>query len=54
MAIPRQSRSGRLTSPDEGVREDDEGKLIGHDEGIDGAGASAEEAAVHIVDEPPD
>lgn len=39
---------------DEGVREDDEGRLIGHDEGIDGAGASAEEAAVHIVDEPPD
>ncbi|GGR55406.1 hypothetical protein J2S40_002528 [Nocardioides luteus] len=45
------ARAGRLTSPDEGVLEDDEAALVGHDEGIDGAGASAEEAAVHIVDE---
>lgn len=44
-----EARSGRLTSPDQGVLEDDEGRLIGNDEGIDGAGASAEEAAVHIV-----
>ncbi|NGN95300.1 hypothetical protein G5C66_21495 [Nocardioides sp. KC13] len=49
-----EARAGRLTSPDEGVREDDEGKLVGQDEGIDGAGASAEEAAVHVVDEVPD
>lgn len=44
-----EARSGRLTSPDMGLLEDDEGQLIGHDEGIDGAGASAEEAAVHVV-----
>ncbi|NYI78611.1 DUF5709 domain-containing protein [Nocardioides panzhihuensis] len=44
-----EARSGRLTSPDMGAREDDEGQLIGNDEGIDGAGASAEEAAVHVV-----
>jgi hypothetical protein len=49
-----EARSGRLTSPDQGVREDDEGRLIGQDEGIDGAGASAEEAAVHIVDDETD
>ncbi|MBC7274921.1 DUF5709 domain-containing protein [Nocardioides sp.] len=44
-----EARSGRLTSPDMGMGEDDESQLIGHDEGIDGAGASAEEAAVHVV-----
>jgi Family of unknown function (DUF5709) len=46
-----EARAGRLTSPDEGVREDEEGELVGYDEGIDGAGASAEEAAVHVYDE---
>ncbi len=46
-----EARAGRLTSPDQGVLEDDEAGLVGQDEGIDGAGASAEEAAVHIVDE---
>lgn len=49
-----EERAGRLTSPDEGVLEDDEAELIGHDEGIDGAGASAEEAAVHVFDEDED
>jgi hypothetical protein len=42
-------RAGRLVDPDEGVREDTENDLVGEDVGIDGAGASAEEAAVHIV-----
>jgi len=42
-------RAGRLVEPDEGVREDTESDLVGEDVGIDGAGASAEEAAVHIV-----
>ena len=43
-------RAGRLTSPDQGMGPDDEATMIGHDEGIDGAGASAEEAAMHIID----
>lgn len=45
------ARSGRLVAPDEGAHEDDESALIATDVGIDGAAASAEEAAVHIVDE---
>ncbi|MFG2134049.1 DUF5709 domain-containing protein [Streptomyces sp. NPDC048751] len=44
------ARSGRLVAPDEGVHEDDEAALVATDVGIDGAAASAEEAAVHIVD----
>jgi hypothetical protein len=45
------ARSGRLVAPDEGVHEDDEPALVATDVGIDGAAASAEEAAMHIVDE---
>ncbi|GAB2851724.1 DUF5709 domain-containing protein [Streptomyces deserti] len=45
------ARSGRLVAPDEGVHEDEEPALVARDVGIDGAAASAEEAAVHIVDE---
>lgn len=44
-------RAGRLVDPNWGFGEDDEAELIGDDVGIDGAGASAEEAAVHIVDQ---
>lgn len=44
-------RAGRLVEPDEGVREDTEKDLVAEDVGIDGAGASAEEAAVHVIDE---
>jgi hypothetical protein len=44
-------RSGRLVAPDEGAHEDSETDLVAEDIGIDGAGASAEEAAVHVVDE---
>ncbi|GGZ87625.1 DUF5709 domain-containing protein [Streptomyces echinoruber] len=44
-------RSGRLVAPDEGVHEDEEAALVAMDVGIDGGAASAEEAAVHIVDE---
>lgn len=44
-------RAGRLVSPDEGVGEDTEADLIGEDVGVDGAAASAEEAAVHVIDE---
>ncbi|MFJ7150180.1 DUF5709 domain-containing protein [Streptomyces sp. NPDC100445] len=44
-------RSGRLVAPDEGAHEDEEPALVATDVGIDGAAASAEEAAIHIVDE---
>ncbi|WP_037761895.1 DUF5709 domain-containing protein [Streptomyces sp. FXJ7.023] len=44
-------RSGRLVAPDEGAHEDDEPTLVALDVGIDGAAASAEEAAMHVVDE---
>ena len=42
-------RAGRLVDPDAGFGEDTEKDLIADDVGIDGAAASAEEAAVHIV-----
>jgi hypothetical protein len=45
------NRAGRLVDPDEGLGEDDEKDLVGDDVGIDGGAASAEEAAVHVVDE---
>ena len=44
-------RAGRLVDPDQGFGEDTEKDLVGWDAGIDGAGASAEEAAMHIVDD---
>ncbi|EID72647.1 MULTISPECIES: DUF5709 domain-containing protein [Rhodococcus] len=47
-------RSGRLVAEDEGVGEDEEKDLVASDIGIDGGAASAEEAAVHIVDEDTD
>ncbi|WP_019970627.1 DUF5709 domain-containing protein [Mycobacterium sp. 141] len=44
-------RSGRLVAPNAGFGEDDEAELLGSDVGIDGGAASAEEAAVHIIEE---
>jgi hypothetical protein len=44
-------RAGRLVAEDEGAHEDDEDDLVATDVGIDGGGATAEEAAVHIVEE---
>ncbi|MFW6692422.1 DUF5709 domain-containing protein [Streptomyces sp. MAR4 CNX-425] len=44
-------RAGRLVAPDEGAHEDGEKDLVASDAGVNGAAASAEEAAVHIVDE---
>jgi hypothetical protein len=44
-------RAGRLVAPDDGVGSDDESELLATDVGIDGSGASAEEAAVHVIDE---
>jgi hypothetical protein len=43
-------RAGRLVAPDDGVGEDDEEELFGREVGIDGGAASAEEAAVHVID----
>jgi hypothetical protein len=45
-------RAGRLVSPDEGAHGDLEKDEGADDDGIDGGAASAEEAAVHVVDEP--
>jgi hypothetical protein len=46
-------RAGRLRDRDDladtGGSSDEEPELVGWDSGVDGAGASAEEAAVHIV-----
>lgn len=44
------ARAGRLVAPDEGAHEDEEKDMIAADVGIDGAGASAEEAAMHVID----
>lgn len=44
-------RAGRLVAQDEGVGEDVESEMVADDVGINGAGASAEEAAVHVIDE---
>jgi len=45
-------RAGRLVSPDEGAHGDLEKDEVAEDVGIDGGAASAEEAAVHVVEEP--
>ncbi|MFE5368926.1 DUF5709 domain-containing protein [Streptomyces mirabilis] len=42
-------RAGRLIATDEGAHEDTEKDLIAYDVGVDGAGASAEEAAMHVI-----
>jgi hypothetical protein len=47
-------RSGRLVAPDEGFGADTEKDVIGSEVGIDGAAASAEEAAVHVIDDDAD
>jgi hypothetical protein len=44
-------RSGRLVAEDEGAHSVTESDLVAHDAGIDGGAASAEEAAVHTVDD---
>jgi len=53
-------RAGRLAAAeadvygDGDVRAVQDGELLGSDTGIDGGGASAEEAAVHVIDDPAD
>ena len=44
-------RAGRLVDPDQDAAEESVQSMVGDDAGIDGAGASAEEAAVHVVPE---
>lgn len=44
-------RAGRLIAPDEGAHEDIDSDLIASDAGIDAGAASAEEAAMHVVDD---
>jgi Family of unknown function (DUF5709) len=44
-------RSGRLKAPDEGAHEDTEPNLVAEDVGIDGGASSAEEAAIHVIEE---
>ncbi|NLG46416.1 DUF5709 domain-containing protein [Gordonia sp. (in: high G+C Gram-positive bacteria)] len=44
-------RAGRLIAPDEGTGPDVDNQLLATDAGVDGAGASAEEAAMHYIDE---
>src|SRR5271169_4934520 len=45
------ARAGRLVAPDQGFGEDVDADLLADDVGIDGGAASAEEAAVHIIDD---
>ena len=45
-------RTGRLVAPDSGLGEDVDKQEVAYDVGIDGAGASAEEAAMHVTREP--
>jgi hypothetical protein len=48
------ARAGRLVAPDEGTGEDEDSEMFADDAGIDGAGASAEEAAMHVVNDWPE
>ncbi|MFB0619585.1 DUF5709 domain-containing protein [Streptomyces sp. AGS-58] len=45
-------RAGRLVAPDEGSHENTESDLFASDVGLDGAGASAEEAAMFVIPGP--
>jgi hypothetical protein len=47
-------RAGRLVAPDEGAHPAGEADLVARDTGVDGGAATAEEAAVHVVDEDDD
>ena len=44
-------RAGRLVAEDEGAHPDAEADLVARDAGISGGAASAEEAAVHVVED---
>jgi hypothetical protein len=49
--VDAEPRAGRLVAPDEGAHERTEADEVAEDVGRAGAGSSAEEAAVHIVDD---
>ena len=44
-------RAGRLVAEDEGAHPDEEEDLVARDVGVDGGAASAEEAALHVVED---
>ena len=44
-------RAGRLVAEDEGAHPDEEEDLVARDVGVDGGAASAEEAAIHVVED---
>jgi hypothetical protein len=44
-------RAGRLVAEDEGAHPDEEADLVARDTGIDGGAATAEEAAMHVVED---
>ena len=44
-------RAGRLVAEDEGAHPDEEEDLVATDAGFSGGAATAEEAAVHVVEE---
>ncbi len=44
-------RAGRLVAEDEGAHPDEEEDRVASDVGIDGGGATAEEAAMHVVED---
>lgn len=44
-------RAGRIVAPDSGFGEDTESELVAEDVGISGGAASAEEAAMHIIED---
>ncbi|MGC3860646.1 DUF5709 domain-containing protein [Micromonospora chersina] len=48
----REARTGRLVADDAGFGEDEQADAVAWDAGVDGGGASAEEAAMHLVDDP--
>lgn len=48
----RETRAGRLVAYDEGLGEDEEAESVAWDAGVDAGAASAEEAAIHLVDDP--
>jgi hypothetical protein len=47
-------RAGRQMAQDQGSGKDEDAELWATDAGIDGAGASAEEAAMHVIDDDDD
>jgi len=56
MEFPRRrevgtARAGRLILPDRGFGEHDEAEMVAQDVGISGGAASAEEAAIHVIDD---